>query len=200
MTHTAPLITGETRLNTVLDTLPGALEYIIALNPHDFARLRHPQMRRFMPPRISLRRVAAIAGCSEVALLQGLAALGGRVALLPVERAAAAELPQSPSAPPPWLTGVADAALPWVDLLPLDDRQGDPFPPISSAVKAMPGGTVLGIRHRWQPQPLYDVWARMGLAWFARPVAPDEWHIYVYKPPGFHRKYLHQGDDTHEQG
>lgn len=182
-------ISGETRLNTVLDTIPGAVDFIVALNPHDFARLRHPTMRRVMAPRISLRRVAAMAGRSEAELLQGLAALGGRVAE-PADHPPALLPPQSPTLPPPWMLGVVDAAITWVDLRALDDRQGDPFPLVSMAVKALPAGTVLGIRHRWQPQPLYDVWARMGIAWFARQSAPDEWQIYVYKPPGFRRKYL----------
>jgi hypothetical protein len=188
-----PFITGETRLNIVLDTLPGALEYIVALNPHDFARLHNPVMRKFMSPRITLRRVAAMAGLTEAQLLAGLAGLGdagSRPVPAGSDGAAAPALPQSPTVPPAWLEGRADADLPWVDLLPLDDTQGDPFPPVSRAVKAMPPGSVIGLRHRWQPQPLYDIWARMGLEWFARQVAPDEWRIYVYKPPAFHRKYI----------
>lgn len=188
-----PFINGETRLNIVLETLPGALEYIIALNPHDFARLHNPVMRRLMSPRITLRRVAAMAGLGEAQLLAGLAALGGvPVGVAPPgDGGASGSLPpQSPTVPPAWMDAVADADLTWVDLLPLDDTQGDPFLPVSLAVKAMPPGCVIGIRHRWQPQPLYDVWARMGLQWFARQVAPDEWRVYVYKPPAFHRKYI----------
>jgi hypothetical protein len=186
-------INGETRLNIALDNIPGAVDYIVSLNPHDFARLKNPMMRRLMSPRISLRRVAAMAHISEAALLQGLAALGGAV---PVQTSAVIALseplipPQSPISQPLWLADISDADIPWVDLLPLDDTQGDPFPLVSIAVKGMAPASVLGIRHRWQPQPFYDVWARMGIEWFARQVSADEWHIYVFKPPTFGRKYI----------
>ena len=71
-------ITGETRLNRVLDSIPGALDYIVSLNPHDFGRLRNPVMRKYMSPRISLRRVAAMARVEEERLIRDLAALCDR--------------------------------------------------------------------------------------------------------------------------
>ncbi len=186
-------ISGETRLNIALDHIPGAVEYIVSLNPHDFARLNNPLMRKLMSPRISLRRVAAMAGISEAELLEHLAALGS-VAVVrtatPVGLTTPLIPPQSPTAPPAWMADVSDDRIQWVDLLPIDDTQGDPFAPVSIAVKEMAPSTVVGVRHRWQPQPFYDVWARMGIAWFARQVADDEWHIYVYKPPTFGRKYV----------
>ena len=54
-------LTGETRLNKALDAIPAALDYIVALNPHDFHRLRTPLARqyslpRFRPPRPAPRR------------------------------------------------------------------------------------------------------------------------------------------------
>lgn len=70
-------ITGETRLNRVLDSIPGALDYIVSLNPHDFGRLRNPVMRKYMSPRISLRRVAAMARVEEERLIRDLAGLRG---------------------------------------------------------------------------------------------------------------------------
>jgi uncharacterized protein (DUF2249 family) len=64
----------------------------------------------------------------------------------------------------------------------VDDVQGDPFPSISLAVRQLAPGGVLGVRHRWEPQPLYDVWSKMGLEWYAEPVGPHEWHIFVHRP------------------
>ncbi len=55
-----PGISAETRLSQVLDAVPGALDYIVSLNAHDFGRLRNPVLRRYMSSRISLRRVAAM--------------------------------------------------------------------------------------------------------------------------------------------
>src|SRR3954464_7325858 len=68
-------ITGETRLNRVLDSIPGALDYIVSLNPPDFGRLRNPVMRKYMSPRISLSRVAAMARVEEEQLVRDLAGL-----------------------------------------------------------------------------------------------------------------------------
>ncbi|MBV9597191.1 MAG: DUF1858 domain-containing protein [Chloroflexi bacterium] len=68
-------ITGDTRLSGVLDSIPGALEYIVSLDPHDFGRLRNATLRRYMASRISLRRVAAIAKIPEEHLVDDLTRL-----------------------------------------------------------------------------------------------------------------------------
>jgi hypothetical protein len=72
--------------------------------------------------------------------------------------------------------------IPWVDVVPIDAVGGDPFPPISLAVRQLESGGVLGIRHRWQPQPLYDIWGKMDLEWFPQRIGPDEWYIFVHRP------------------
>jgi uncharacterized protein (DUF2249 family) len=59
---------------------------------------------------------------------------------------------------------------------------GDPLPPIVVAIKNLPPGGVIGIKHHWEPQPLYDIWQKMQLEWFTRQAGPEEWHIFVYKP------------------
>jgi uncharacterized protein (DUF2249 family) len=83
---------------------------------------------------------------------------------------------------PAWLAEVDEARLHWVDVVPIDDVLGDPLLPINLGVKRLAPGDVIGIRHRWEPQPLYDIWQKMGLEWFARRVGPDEWQIFVHRP------------------
>lgn len=179
-------LNGETRLNKALENIPGALEYIVSLNPHDFTRLHNPFMRKYMSPRISLRRVAAMAGIPENQLLRELAALGGAQAEYShSETEAQSPLPQSPDTPPEWMRGIVPETLHQVNVLPIDDVLGDPFIPISVAFKRMPPGAVLRLRHRWEPQPLYDIWRKVGLKWFTQQVADDEWHIFIHKPPTF---------------
>ena len=51
-------VTGASKLSKALQLHEDVLEYVISLNPHDFERLRNPLMRRLMPPRISLARIA----------------------------------------------------------------------------------------------------------------------------------------------
>ncbi|HEX2909219.1 MAG TPA: hypothetical protein VH186_00320 [Chloroflexia bacterium] len=176
------VLNGETRLSNVLNAIPGALEYIVALNPHDFKRLRNPVARKYMSPRISLRRIAAMVQMPESKLLHDLAALGdGKVEVAEAELPASAPR-RSPQEPPEWFKQTDPENIHWVDLMPIDQVLGDPFPVVSVAVKQLAPGKVLGIRHHWEPQPLYDIWEKMRLQWFSRQVGEDEWEIFVYKP------------------
>jgi len=172
---------GNTRLSQALDSHPDALELIVSLNPHDFQRLRNPTLRKMMSPRISLRRVAHMAGIPETDLLARLHRLTGDT--VAPEASDEDAPPASPRERPDWLDLVKDEDIRWVDLTPLDDAGTDPLPQVVAAWKSMTPGEVLGIRHRWEPQPLYDVWSKIGLEFYSRPVADDEWRIYVYKPP-----------------
>jgi hypothetical protein len=169
----------ETRLSTALDRNPAVLELIVSLNPHDFARLRHPRMRRLMAPRITLRRVAAMAGIAEDDLMSR---LNGLVGDGDVQMEALPALVMRPEKPPEWMAGVQEADIPWVDVTPQDDRFDDPLPAIMAGWKAIQPGEALGIRHRWEPQPLYDVWTKLGLGFWARQEAADLWSVFVYRP------------------
>lgn len=186
--HTTLLISGETRLNKVLDTIPGALDYIVSLKPNDFERLRNPFMRKYMSPRITLRRVAAMAGVEERRMLHALSELGnGSISVADEGRnPTAPPLPQSPQAPPDWLVDVAEEKLHWVDLRSIDSVLGDPMLPVNVAVRGMQPGEIIGIRHHWEPQPLYDIWQKLGIEWYSRQVRAEvgdaQWHIFVHKP------------------
>jgi len=177
------IIGPETRLKEALDLDPRVVDYVVSLNPHDFKRLCNPLMRRLMAPRITLSRVAAMAEVPVSELLEGVATLGG-VAVKHEHREQ--PLPQSPKGAPSWVmeTDPADARI--VDLLPLDDAlDADPMPPVMREIKALSPGEVLLVKHRWEPQPFYDVWTKMGnLEWFAERINDDEWWIRVRRVSG----------------
>lgn len=175
-------LTAETRLARAMDAIPGALDYVVGLNPHDFGRLHNPILRKYMAPRITLGRIAAMVKMPEERLLHDLAALAGETVQVGTP-AAPAPRPQSPAAPPPWLRAAEAEGLHQVDVLRIDDAAGDPLPPINMAIKRLAPGATLVIRHRWEPQPLYDVWSKMGLEWFARQESDDAWQIFVHRPP-----------------
>lgn len=170
---------GDTRLSKALDSHPDMLELIVRLNPHDFSRLRNPRMRRFMAPRITLRRVAAMAGISEADLVARINLLAGEEGDGVAEDAA---LPMPPQEPPAWRKDVREDTIPWVDVTSQDDALDDPLPAIMAGWKALRPGETLGIKHRWEPQPLYDVWEKLGLGYWAEQAAPDLWHIFVHRP------------------
>ena len=58
----AILVDENARLSKALELHPDVLDYIVSLNPHDFKRLHNPLMRKLMPPRIRLKRIAAMTG------------------------------------------------------------------------------------------------------------------------------------------
>ena len=70
-----------------------------------------------------------------------------------------------------------------VDLLASDARlDADPMSPIMRAMKAAAPGEVVLIKHRWEPQPLYDIWDKIGVAHCATQVGTDEWWVYIRVP------------------
>ena len=174
-----PTISAATKLSKALDLHPNVLEYIVSLNPHEFDRLENPLMRKLMSPRITLGRVAVMTGTPVRTLLERVAELGGAVAEF--DGPAPSTLPESPQQRPEWVSSANPALIRTVNLLPLDETlSGDPMPPVMLELKKLQTGEVLLIRHKWEPQPFYDVWAKMpGLEWFAEAVSDDEWHIWV---------------------
>jgi hypothetical protein len=181
------IVDENSRLSKALDLHPAVIEYIISLNPNDFSRLRNPLMRRLMPPRITLKRVAVMAGVTVANLLTEIHRIAGKeltpedVDVISESENEASRLRRNhgDSRRPSW----ADSAAPVVvDLLPSDEKLDiDPVRPISLAIKANPANTTILIKHKWEPQPLYDVWAKCGVEHFAEQQGPHEWWIYVRK-------------------
>ncbi|MFN8551336.1 MAG: hypothetical protein U0103_07605 [Candidatus Obscuribacterales bacterium] len=171
---------GDTKLSVALASNPAVLDYVISLNPHDFERLRNPLMRKVMPVRITLRRIANMAGIPEQELLDNINRLAGEP--LEVVDPDRAPVKVSASQAPVWMQGVDDSQIVWVDVLEGDERLDDPMPPINTAVNTMKSGGVIGIKHKWEPQPLFDIWDLRGLDYWTKQISTDEWHIYVHKP------------------
>lgn len=183
-TMTLP-INGSTKLAKVLKSHPEVLDYIVSLNPHEFKRLHNPLMRQLMPPRISLERIAAMTNTPLATLLTRIYEIAGRP-LTEVEEAELTQatavpqsLPLNPSQPPTWLQEPLTAV---VDLLESDDRlDTDPFVPLFPVINRAQPGDVILLKHRWEPQPLYDVWQKLKIKHYAIQKSPDEWWIYLLK-------------------
>lgn len=172
---------ANSRLSEALAAHPDVLEFIISLNPHDFNRLRNPLLRKVMPPRITLGRIARMVDMPTRELVEkihAIAGIKGKVDIVLDE----APLPESSVEAPEWLWDVDLERLKWVDVLPIDEIGGDPMPPINIAVNGLQCGEVVGIKHKWEPQPLFDIWASRGFEFWSHQEGADEWHIFVYKP------------------
>ena len=60
------LVDGDSKLSRALKLHPDVLEVVVALNPHDFVRLRNPFMRKLMAPRITLKSVKEMINTTKI--------------------------------------------------------------------------------------------------------------------------------------
>ncbi len=173
------------KLSEALKLHPGVLDYIVSLNPHDFQRLHNPLMRKLMPPRITLARISQMTDTPILELLERIHEIAespltdeDRSELTDlVEAGQAASLPINPAIIPEWTRQDVTAV---VDLLESDARlDADPMPPISRTLKKVAPGDIVLVKHKWEPQPLYDIWSTRGIEYFAAQQAADEWWIYL---------------------
>lgn len=171
---------GDTRLSEALKASPAILDYIVSLNPHDFNRLHNPLLAKVMPPRITLRRIAAMVNMPVSELVANLHRLAG----LPDEaREEEKALPHSSPEPPAWWRNTDINKITWVDVTPIDLAHGDPMPPINIAINLSKPGDVIGIKHMWEPQPFYDIWHSRGFEFWSQKQKDDLWHVFVRRPP-----------------
>ncbi len=166
------------KLSKALALHPDVLSYIVSLNPHDLKRLNNPMMRRLLPKRITLARLAVMLGMSVESLIEGIYAAAG-MKLESVTFSPSPPLPTNPDQPPDWFTGDVVTI---IDLLEGDERLDvDPFVPLFPAIKHIEVGDVILLKHKWHPQPLYDVFLKLDVAHYAIQKSPDEWWIYLRK-------------------
>lgn len=182
-------VNESSKLSDALKLHPAVLDYIVSLNPHDFTRLHNPLMRKLMPPRITLGRIAVMTQTPVLTLLQ---AIHDRAESPLIEAdlirladrltdATTPTLPSNPEAPPAWIQNPTAEV---VDLLEHDSRlDADPMPPISRALKRVQPGQIVLVKHMWEPQPLYDIWRKVGVEYYAMQHDTDEWWIYLRKTP-----------------
>ena len=172
-------LTPQTKLSKALALHPAVLPYIVSLNPRDFQRLHNPLMRRLMPPRITLSRLAKMVDMPVNVLIDGIYLAASMDAMTPASSRSPEALPTNPGQAPGW---ISNEIVEVVDLLASDERlDTDPFVPIFPALKRANVGDVLLLKHKWEPQPLYDVWQKVGVEYYSEQKTPDEWWIYVRK-------------------
>ncbi len=178
-------VQASSKLSEALKLHPDVLNYIVSLNPHDFHRLHNPLMRKLMPPRITLARLAQMTHTPILTLLERI----HQTAQSPLSDADRTELasllegegdshlPANLDATPEWVRQDVTTV---VDLLESDARlDADPMPPIFRALKKVAQGDTVLVKHQWEPQPLYDIWSRQGIDYFSVQQSADEWWIYL---------------------
>ncbi len=168
-----------TKLAKALSLHPDVLPYIISLNPREFERLNTPFMRKSMSPRITLARLANMVQMPIGELVAGIYAAAHMEATMDEVPQADTPLPVNSAEAPDWIT---KHVVETVDLLPSDERlDADPFVSLFPALKRADVGDVLLMKHKWEPQPFYDVWHKVGVDYFSVQKSPVEWWIYLRK-------------------
>ena len=180
-------LTSNSKLSQALKLHPDVLDYIVSLNPHDFQRLHNPLMQKLMPPRISLTRIAAMTETPIMDILirihdiaqSPLSAREIDTLKREINENVVDPLPLNPVGVPDW---VHDPIVAEVDLLAADERlDTDPIPAIFRVLNPTNVGEVVLVKHKWEPQPLYDIWALREIEHFAVQQGMDEWWIYLRK-------------------
>jgi hypothetical protein len=172
-------LTPQTKLTHALALHPDVLPYLISLHPHDLERLNSPLMRQVMPPRITIGRLAVMVGMPVDDLIRGIYRAAHRDPADDTPPIPAPDLPANPAEAPGW---AANEPATIIDLLEADERlDTDPFVPLFPAIKHVNVGDVILLKHKWEPQPLYDVWQKLDIAHYAAQKSEDEWWIYLRK-------------------
>lgn len=176
------MITPDTTIAAVLEAHPALVDVLADYHPH-FQRLRDPQLRKVMAPRVTVAEAARIAGVRPDELLRVLRRAVGDTSASPVtaERGGvegqgrvlhrAIDPRPLPSPPPP--TG------PEVLLDVREDiAQGrEPFAAIMAAVKNLAPDAVLVLRVPFEPIPLYSILAQRGFDHWAVQHGPGDWTV-----------------------
>ncbi len=120
-----------------------------------------------MPPRISLKRVAKITNRPVVDILARIHEIAGQPLSEEDRKEIAAQAgltapdDEAPIREPPEWTSQEPKEV--VDLLASDERlDSDPMVPIQQALRRCGPGEFILIKHKWEPQPLYDIRHKAG--------------------------------------
>ena len=171
----------KTKLSKALALHPDVLPYIVSLSPHDFKRLNNPLMQKLMPPRITLARLAHMVDMPVDRLINDIYS-AAHMETTAKEYDLSDDPPLAPASlakAPDWINNEIVTV---VDLLEADERlDTDPFVPLFPALKRVNVGEIILLKHKWEPQPLYDVWQKLGVDYYAVQKSPVEWWIYLKK-------------------
>jgi len=169
-----PVLTGASRLSEALALHPSVLELVVGLAPADLSRLRNPLLRRLVTRRMTLARVAQLGGLSLTRLLAEIRA----VAHLQPAPARLAGEPEWTRAPRLQVVDIEEHS---------EKLEMDPVQLLMFVLRRVVHGEVVLFKHPFEPQPLYEIWRKMGIEFHARPVGPDEWWIFLRRRPAGER-------------
>ena len=164
----------EMKVAEVLRRWPQLLQVFLEASPA-FQRLKNPLLRRTMPRLVTVAQAARIGGLEPEELVARLnRALGVEAhPRLPLNEESLLGAP-----PPAWLSAPVGFQL---DVRPILEAGGEPFPHIMAAAKEVEPGKRLVLEVLFEPVPLYRVLARQGfLAWCER-VGEGHYRAHFYR-------------------
>lgn len=174
------MISRHTLLGTLFDEHPVLVDVLAGYHAR-FARLRDPQTRAVMAPRVTIAEAAAMAGVAPEALLDVICRALGEVA--PAPEAPDARPARRAEPRPEILVAVAPEATVHLDVRDDIKRGDEPFGKIMNAVQTLGDGQVLALRVPFEPFPLYQVLGRHGFAHWTERRAADDCSVWFYRQP-----------------
>ncbi len=169
------MVRPEMKVSEVLERWPELLEVLVEASPA-FRRLHNPLLRRTMPRLVTVAQAARIAGMPPEALVSRLnAALG--VEELPMDTPPANES-KLHTPPPPWLQTPVGARL---DVRPILEAGGEPFPKIMAAARTVEPGARLVLEAPFEPLPLYRVLAKQGFTAWCEQLGAQHYRVHFYR-------------------
>ncbi len=168
------VVTPEMRVAEVLRRWPHLLQELIDASPA-FAKLKNPLLRRTMPALVTVAQAARIGGLEPEALVRRLnQKLGAGLArTAPVEEESLVGTPR-----PPWCSAAIGVHL---DVRPVLEAGGEPFPEIMAAARRTEPGKRLVVEASFEPVPLYRALAKQGFVAWCERVGEKHYRAHFYR-------------------
>ncbi|GLV47251.1 hypothetical protein TJA_04240 [Thermus sp. LT1-2-5] len=171
------MVRPEMKVAEVLRRWPELLEVFLEASPA-FHKLKNPLLRRTMPSLVTVAQAARIGGLAPEELVARLnRALG--VEARPSMPLAEESLLGTP--PPAWLSAPVGFHL---DVRPILEGGGEPFPNIMAAVKEVGPGERLVLEVLFEPVPLYKVLAKQGFLAWCEQLGERHYRAHFYRQGG----------------
>lgn len=174
------LVRPEMKVAEVLERWPHLLQVLMEASPA-FHRLKNPLLRRTMPRLVTVAQAARIGGLSPEALVERLNRALGVKGVYPSPAPVAQGESRLGTPPPSWLPAPVGFQL---DVRPILEGGGEPFPAIMAAAKEVEPGERLVLEVPFEPIPLYRVLAKQGFSAWCEQLGEEHYRAHFYRQGG----------------
>ncbi|MEZ5053598.1 MAG: DUF2249 domain-containing protein [Chitinophagales bacterium] len=170
------IINAQTKIATLLQQHPDALETIVKISP-DFKKLRNPIIRKLMAGRATIAMASKIGGCKPEDFFKALAPLGF-VADTTTE---ITEIIPENKPMPSYLQSLKSEQIISFDVRSILAEGNDPLKQIQAKIKTLQINEALLIINSFEPVPLIKLLEKQGFDAYVKYIDNDTVETYFYK-------------------